>query len=281
MAEKWAGHAEHFDMTHTKASHKVYGMRKDRYTNMTPTKSDIVYLSLHSAIIEQALKPGSKLPEDEIGAHFGVSRTIVRSAFGRLSAEGLVDVRPKRTATVAMPSLDEGREIFEVRRCLERQVVRLVVERWKPEFGSALEGHLRDEQAAADEGVPAVSIRLAGAFHIKLAEMTGNKLLQRYLAEVVSRCSLILALYGRPHSSECGITEHREIIAALRAGDSERAVAIMDAHVGSVEKRALLKDPTPPLEELDGILARYSAPLLGRDGVVDLKPKRPSRRKAG
>jgi DNA-binding GntR family transcriptional regulator len=241
---------------------------------MSRTKADIVYRSLHGAIIEQALAPGSKLPEDVIGTHFGVSRTIVRSAFARLSAEGLVDIRPKRTATVARPSLEEAREIFEVRRCLERQVVRLVVERWTAECGSELEGHVRAEEDAAENGTAAASIRLAGTFHVKLAAFSRNGLLQRYLSEVVSRCSLILALYGRPHSSECAISEHREIIAALRAGDIERAVAVMDAHIGSVEQRALLKDVAPAGEDLDAILSRYAAEFAGDSDVVDLTPLR-------
>lgn len=258
---------------------KTVYQKTAQWAEMKQSRSDIVYQSLHSAIIEQALKPGSKLPEDDIGGHFGVSRTIVRSAVARLAAEGLVDMRPKRTATVAMPSLDEAKDIFEVRRCLERQVVRLVVERWKPEFGSALEGHLRSEKAAAEEGVAAVSIRLAGQFHVMLAEMSGNRLLQRYLSEVISRCSLILALYGRPHSSECGISEHKNVIAALRSGDAERAVAIMDAHVGSVEARALIKDTKAENENLDQVLSRYSAPLLAQQDVVPLTKPR-TRRKA-
>jgi DNA-binding GntR family transcriptional regulator len=245
------------------------------------TRAEIVYLSLHQAIIEQALAPGSKLPEDIIGAHFGVSRTIVRSAFARLSAEGLVDARPKRTAMVARPSLEEAKEIFEVRRCLERQAVRLVIERWADRNGSILEGHVRQEQKAAEAGPSAVSIRLAGEFHVKLAEMAGNRLLQRYVGEVVSRCSLILALYGRPHSSECAVNEHREIIAALRAGDSEKAVAIMDRHVGSVEKRALILE-RPEAPDIGEVLARYSENLTAMDSdeIVPLVPAGRSRRKS-
>ena len=71
------------------------------------------------------------------------------------------------------------------------------------------------EDAAHGRDGPA-SIRLAGEFHILLAEMTGNAMLARYVNEVVSRCSLILAIYGRPHSSDCAVTEHRELIEALR-----------------------------------------------------------------
>ena len=47
-----------------------------------------IYRTLRHAIIEQALEPGAKLPEDTIGERFGASRTIVRSALGQLAAEG-------------------------------------------------------------------------------------------------------------------------------------------------------------------------------------------------
>lgn len=245
-------------------------------TVSTPSTSrrDVAYRALRQAIIEQQLRPGAKLPEDEIGASFGISRTLVREALARLHSDGLVETGGKRTATVARPSLDEAKEIFEVRRGLERQVVDLVIARWRPDYAIALDGHVREEVAAAAAD-PAVAIRLAGEFHLKLAEMSGNRLLLRYLTEVVSRCSLILALYGRPHSSECAVNEHHEIIAALRAGDGERAVALMDAHVGSVEARALLADRAAP-EPLGAVLSRY-ADIAGDDKVVAIGRRAPKK----
>jgi DNA-binding GntR family transcriptional regulator len=73
-----------------------------------------------------------------------------------------------------------------------------------------------------------------------LAEMTGNELLLRYVQEVSSRCSLILALYGRPHSSECAVNEHRRLIQSLRSGDAKTAVKLMDQHLDAVATRALI-----------------------------------------
>ena len=57
---------------------------------------------------------------------------------------------------------------------------------------------------------------------------------------VSSRCSLILALYGRPHSSECAVNEHRQLLDALRQGDQDKAVALMDRHLEDVAARAAL-----------------------------------------
>jgi DNA-binding transcriptional MocR family regulator len=59
-------------------------------------RAKLIYRALRHAIIEQALEPGAKLPEDTIGERFGASRTIVRSALGRLASEGLVDLRRNR-----------------------------------------------------------------------------------------------------------------------------------------------------------------------------------------
>ncbi|MDB5992382.1 MAG: ydfH 2 [Herbaspirillum sp.] len=204
------------------------------------TNGALPYLKLREAIIEQALAPGMKLPEDVIGAHFGVSRTLARAALVKLHGEGLVDIRPKRSATVAHPSIEEARDVFAVRRALEQQVVPLVVARWSKQVEAELKAHVAQEAAAVAKDNP-ISIRLAGEFHIKLAEKSGNSMLLRYITELVSRSSLILALYGRPHSSECAVNEHMELIRALGKGDPEHAIALMNHHLGAVEERALLR----------------------------------------
>src|SRR3982074_552712 len=147
------------------------------------TRVDVACKALRQAIIEQALPPGTQLPEDERGARFGMSRTLVRAALAHLQSEGLVDAPPRRTATTAKPTLDEAKEVFEVRRTLEREVVRLVIARWRPEFGAELEGHVREEETARKAGAARVSIRLAGEFHIKLGEMSGHGLFAGYLGE--------------------------------------------------------------------------------------------------
>lgn len=242
-------------------------------------KSEIVYQAIRQAIIEQAIVPGTKLPEDPLGLQFEVSRTLVRAALARLATEGLVELGQKRTAMVAHPSLDESRAIFEVRRCLEREVVQLVVARWKPEMGALLEGHVRQEEAAARAGQLMASSRLAGEFHNLLASLAGNPVLERYLTELVARCSLILAVYGRPHASDCSIHEHREVIDALRQGDVARAQALMASHLEGIEHRALLPDISRSEQNLSAILARYAESLRSpAPAAVIPSPGRKARR---
>jgi len=224
------------------------------------TRTETVHEALRLAIIEQSLQPGARLPEDAIGESFGASRTIAREALGRLAVEGLVELKPNRGAFVANPSLEEGREIFQVRNGLERTVVQTLSGKLSAAHESTLRSHVVKEQQAS--GRDAVrSMRLAGEFHLQLAAMTGNQLLERYVREVVSRCSLILATYGRPHSSECAVTEHADIVDALAKGDFATAADVMQRHLEAVADRAL-----PPIRagvDIRDVLARYASASAG------------------
>ncbi len=228
------------------------GKRGNRAGNL----AEHVYTSLRRAIIEQALAPGTKLPEDAVGASFGVSRTVVRSAIVRLVAEGLVVQQPNTRAAVASPSLEEGRAVFRVRRGLERMVLEVLSTRLEPAHFAKLRSHVDTEEQARRSAEPE-SIRLAGEFHLLLAEFTGSELLIRYVNEVVSRCSLILALYGRPHSSECAVNEHLTIIDALERGEIETAIRIMDEHLVAVATRGLLDAGVKRERSLQDILSDY------------------------
>lgn len=230
---------------------------------LLPDRSNAVYEGLRQAIIEQALLPGDKLPEDAIGEQFGVSRTIVRSSLTRLASEGLVEQKRNKGASVASPSLASARDIFDVRRKLEELVVQLLAGRLNRDNAKMMRQHIERERSAHAQDGPE-SIRLAGEFHILLAEMTGNSLLARYVGEVTSRCSLILALYGRPHSSECAVSEHAQLIDALEAGRADDACRIMGHHIGAVQERAHIDSAPRNEQRLRTILSHYAHSVSGR-----------------
>lgn len=228
----------------------------------------LIYRALRRAIIEQALEPGAKLPEDSIGERFGASRTIVRHALGQLAAEGLVDLRRNKGAAVATPSWEQARDTFDVRIALERLVMSRLAGRLTRQQIDQLKAHVTEEEKARGHDEP-MSIRLATEFHIVLAEMTGSAVLQRYVSEVSSRCGLILALYSRPHSSECAVSEHRAVIDALAKGDANRAMVVMEQHLESVASRALIVARTNKGRDIKDILAGYvnGEPGKGKNGA--------------
>src|SRR6187399_3327908 len=83
------------------SSHTVPGME-------TASAADVAYETLRRAILDKALAPGTRLPEDELAAQFGVSRTPIRAVLARLQNEGLVSAGARRTASVAQPGLPEA-----------------------------------------------------------------------------------------------------------------------------------------------------------------------------
>ncbi|KOF20020.1 GntR family transcriptional regulator [Ensifer adhaerens] len=228
---------------------------KDKNQKSAISKSDAVYRTLKRAILDQALAAGTKLPEDSIGERLGVSRTIVRQALARLNGEGLIELRPRKGACVAQPSLEDGRNIFAVRRALESLVVDSLIGKLTPQQIRQLKTHVEAEDNARVNN-KATSIQLAGEFHVLLATLTENDVLSRYVTELVSRSSLILSLYGRPHSPDCAVSEHRELIAALAENDREKACALMEHHIDAITTRALLTKDSE--KDFPDLLAAYA-----------------------
>jgi DNA-binding GntR family transcriptional regulator len=233
-----------------------------RPTKAVQDRTGGIYRALRHAIIEKAIEPGAKLPEDAIGEQFGASRTIVRNVLTQLAAEGLVELRRNHGASVALPSWDEARDIFDVRIALERLVVERLSGRLSAEQISALRKHVDGEERArgSDESL---SIRLATEFHIVLAEMTGSPVMKRYVSELASRCGLILSIYSRPHSSECAVSEHRSIIKALQDKDVARATRIMTEHLKAVVDRALIAEKPKQARDIRAVLSVYADEVVG------------------
>ena len=208
-----------------------------------------IYRAVFESVMSQRLLPGTRLPEAALCELFGVSRAVVRKVLQRLAHDHIVQLRPHRGAIVAVPTPQETRQIFEARRALEAAIVGLVTERATAADLAALREQLRVEHeglhhAALRHDQPAWA-RLASTFHLRLAELAGNPLLQQYLAETVSRCSLIVALHEPPGNAACEHDEHGRIVDCIARGDAAGAVALMDAHLRDLERHLSLDAPPP------------------------------------
>ena len=240
-----------------------------------PPRVVIVHEALRLAILEQALEPGAKLPEDAIGEQFGVSRTIARRALERLAAEELVEILPNRGASVIRPTLAQARDLFEVRIDFEDIVVQRLCGRLAP----AQIGQLNEAVAAEDAAHHAKSteyIRLSANFHVLLAEMTGSPLLIRYLRQLIWRSAVVLRLYGRPDWDD-HLHEHHDLIDLIATGRTDRARDAMRDHLRLVLTRALDGAKLPADPGLKDILRHYATAAEQHAGPA---PRRRSRLKA-
>ena len=212
---------------------------------MATTSTEHIVHAVTRAIVEHRLLPGAKLVEQKIADRFGVSRTIVRQAFNRLSELKLVRLEPARGAFVAAPSIEEAREVFAVRRMVEGQMLRELIARIKPGDLRELKAHLKAERDAVKRiDVPSRS-KLLFDFHVELARVLGNQVLVDLIQELVSRCSLITLMYQSADDAETSHAEHIAILQAIEARDADRAAALVDAHLLTVE-RQLTQHPRAP-----------------------------------
>jgi len=194
-----------------------------------------VHLALYQAIIDHKIPPGTPLQEDALAGAFEVSRTVIRKALQRLALERLVDMVPNKGASVAKPSAEEARQVFEARQELEQTIVRRVAQRASDEDLKDLVKLAKSEHQAHQRDDKSQRLKLSGDFHRQLAVLSGNAVLQSFLAELVSRSSLIIALYESPGAVPCSHSEHLEIANAMVARDSNKAVQYMDSHLRHIE----------------------------------------------
>lgn len=193
-----------------------------------------------TAIVERRLMPGTRLVEQQIADLFKVSRTIVRQALNRLSRDHLVQLEPARGAFVARPSVEEARQVFEVRRLVESSMIRELCAAVTPAQIAALRAHLQAEADAVARTDVAGRTRLLADFHVLLARQLGNEVLAQLLADLLSRCSLIALMYQSAHSAEHSADEHVQIVDALERRDLRAATRLMEAHLGHVEQNLQL-----------------------------------------
>jgi DNA-binding GntR family transcriptional regulator len=196
---------------------------------------DTIHAELLDAIISHHLPPGTALPEDTLATAFGVSRTLVRKALQRLAHGKLVELRRNRGAVVARPSVEEARQLFDARRLVEPVLVRAAAERLGPAELDVLRGGVAREREAFARGDRHELIRLSGAFHRRLAELSGNRVLADFLAELISRTSLVVALYELPAIWPCSLDEHAQVLDALARRDAEQAAELMRHHLDHCE----------------------------------------------
>lgn len=207
------------------------------------------------AILAGRIEAGQRLGEQSLADLFGVSRTLVREALGRLSARGMVEVSPRRGWTVVQPSLAEARDAFAARVAIEAGLVGTLPGPLPAAQIRRLKRHVAQEKAAIRAGEPGQRSYLLGEFHVCLAECAGNALLADILKDLTARTTLIATLYQSTHDAARSCADHAQIVAALEAGDLPLAAQRLRAHIEDVA--AHLGPPSA-----DDPVARLRAALL-------------------
>jgi DNA-binding GntR family transcriptional regulator len=206
-----------------------------------------VYDHLRTEIFEGRLEPGTELIEVTLAAQLGVSRGPLREAIGRLAAEGLVTVSPRRGAVVRSLSGEEFLELYQVREALERMAVQLAVPRLTDEQFEALAELNEAMKAHAVQNKVDAFFEANLAFHAQLLDASGNAKLQELYRQLLGQLGRYrlrsLTLRGNLQRS---VTEHKAILRAARRGEVERAAQLMAEHIRVPQRRAMALEEAKP-----------------------------------
>ena len=193
---------------------------------------------IEQAVIDHRLPPGTKLKEVQLAEVFGVKRGTIRKVLSRLAYSRLVDQLPNRGASVAKPSVKEGRDLFATRRTLEAAIIQILTPLIDQSGIQNLRQMLDQEQDAYLQGDSKLALSLSVDFHRQLAKMSGNSVLETYLNDIIRRTPLVILTHlSADPQNRCRNQEHEAIVDAIENGDAIKAAEIMNQHLLHIENR--------------------------------------------
>lgn len=198
---------------------------------------DKVADELRHRIVNGAYAPGDRLTEDRLAEAFGVSRNPVREAIRVLEAEGLVVAQPRRSAVVASLSAQDLQDLFDVRLALEPVAARLAAERAGPAAAEALAALTEQAEAAATAGELDRVAELNTRFHATICAYSGNVLLRSMAEKLHTRLQWVYRQSAADRAAHSW-AEHASMVAAIRAGDGEKAAVEAANHVRAARSAA-------------------------------------------
>ncbi len=192
--------------------------------------TDPIVVAIATAIKKRRLLPGSKLNERELGGIFGVSRTIVRQALGRLAQDGLVSISPKRATTVARPSFEDAFNLYQTLLLIDYGVVDHLIHHITPEQLDILHAHTCLEEETYKKGTREESDELGRDYHQVMIGFLNNDTLSKLHASLQRKAGLITSLYKVDFDYGQLRHEHIDMVDALRNKEADRIKAMLRSH---------------------------------------------------
>lgn len=198
-----------------------------------------VFEHLREEILSSRLAPGTELHEVGLAKSLGISRGPLREALGRLAADGLVTITPRRGAVVTKLTRTEFVEAYQVREALESLAIRLAV----PRLTDADRGRLHvltDEMVdLAKQGKVREFFEANRRFHQIFVHASGNGRLQEMYMQLINQMGRLMTKSHELRGGlEQSVAEHSAILEAVDAGDAERAAGLLAEHI-EVPQRVL------------------------------------------
>jgi DNA-binding GntR family transcriptional regulator len=194
--------------------------------------AEVAYRTLKEKIITLELPPATLISEAQLMNELNLGRTPIREALQRLALDNLVVILPRRGTIVADLNMSDLQKIFELRLELEPYAARLAAARATERQIVTMEALFVNADELIQRGDNYDLIRLDREAHRLLAKAARNEFLEETLDWLYSHVLRLwyVSLHGVSRLGSA-IEEHRDIVTAVKAGDGERAAAIMRRHI--------------------------------------------------
>jgi DNA-binding GntR family transcriptional regulator len=204
------------------------------------TAHEFVRDTLRRAILSGALAGGARLVQADIASQLKVSTTPVREALRDLIADGLILFDPHRGAIVRGLDMAELLDVYEIRKALEPLAIRKAALRITDEELTNAEA-LQSRMDAEED--PATWAELNSQFHSVLERAAGSPRLQSIVKSLQDVSAIYVAhcLKVDRRRMTAGNREHRNLLAALRRHDPDKAGQVLVAHLEATLKGILAK----------------------------------------
>ena len=204
--------------------------------NKSQSLEQMVFSKIEEEILTGELPRGTALGEVSLSKRLGVSRTPLRSALHRLSEEGLVEIKANRGATVIGINTSDLVDIYTIRERLEGLASSLAAKRITEEEIAKLEESVDLAEFYVNKNDTEHIKELDTVFHSIIYKASGSRFLAMTLSELHKKIKAYrkrsLDVPGRLLNT---VSEHREILEAIKNGEAERADELTSLHI----KRAL------------------------------------------
>ncbi|WP_157014398.1 FadR/GntR family transcriptional regulator [Mesorhizobium xinjiangense] len=234
----------------------AHGTARDRPARR-PRLADALVDAIRMKVVSGALAPGTKLPtENQLCKEHGVSRTVVREAIARLSADGLVQARQGAGVFVREDAPDAVAEIFseigskvslvlnvlEVRMAVEIESAGLAAQRRSASQQAEIHAAFAEFEEMLRQGKPtgaadfafhrAIATATNNPFYVEMLDVLGRRTIPRDLVTTLSSDLLQSEEYLAGLQAE-----HGAIMQAVAEGDPAAAREAMRAHLSASQRR--------------------------------------------
>lgn len=201
---------------------------------------EVVFKTLRQAILTGELKPGEPLMEVKLAEKLGVSRTPIREAIRKLELDGLVVIKPRRSACVASITKEDLTDVLEVRRVLEKLSIELCCRKRTGQDVVLLKESLEKfKQSIKKNDLTEIAVTDV-QFHETIYNATGNKRLCQILYNLREQMYRYRLEYIKDEQTRKQlIIEHEKILWAIEQRDEKKAVEAILLHIDNQQRTIL------------------------------------------